>query len=284
MNPLADTASNNMSLGDIPITVAILARNKAHCLPLYLECLRCQTIDPSKLYLYIRTNDNHDATEAILRQWVLQHGHRYGHVEIDATSIGSSTGTSTGSDMTSMGHDWPIHRRAILGRLRQASLNWAKNHRSHYFVADVDTFLHPQTLQALISTHLPVVAPFLVTGSTTYSNYHHRVTADGYCRETPEYHTIHRQEVQGLILVDLVHCTYLIRHPYTSMTSYVDDGTGRHEYVIMAEHLRRQEIPQYLDNRYIYGHVTFALTSDDLASEPWRSAYPDVIDPNMIIS
>ncbi len=58
------------------------------------------------------------------------------------------------------------------------------------------------------------------------------------------------------------------------------DGTERHEYVIFSDSARKAGIPQYLDNRQVYGYVTFgegehhvsggieqarALLSDDLS-------------------
>jgi GR25 family glycosyltransferase involved in LPS biosynthesis len=36
-----------------------------------------------------------------------------------------------------------------------------------------------------------------------------------------------------------------------------EDGTGRHEYVVFADSARKASIPQYFDNRQIYGYITF---------------------------
>jgi hypothetical protein len=41
-----------------------------------------------------------------------------------------------------------------------------------------------------------------------------------------------------------------------------EDPTGRYEYVIFSESARRAGIPQYLDNRQIYGYITFGNSND----------------------
>ena len=66
----------------------------------------------------------------------------------------------------------------------------------------------------------------------------------------------------------VVHCTYLIRHEILDQMSY-DDGSGRHEYVIFSENARKKGIPQYLDNRQVYGRITFAENKEDLDKEAW---------------
>src|SRR5262249_21251959 len=52
------------------VTIAILAKDKAHTLPLYLTCLEKQTWPKEKTNLYIRTNNNNDNTVQILKEWV----------------------------------------------------------------------------------------------------------------------------------------------------------------------------------------------------------------------
>jgi hypothetical protein len=50
------------------VTIAILTKDKAHVLPLYLNQIESQTYPASKIKLYIRTNNNRDNTAAILEQ------------------------------------------------------------------------------------------------------------------------------------------------------------------------------------------------------------------------
>ena len=56
------------------VTIAILAKNKGHSLPLYLKCILDQTFPKDKTYIYIRTNNNTDDTVQILKEWVATHG------------------------------------------------------------------------------------------------------------------------------------------------------------------------------------------------------------------
>ena len=54
----------------------------------------------------------------------------------------------------------------------------------------------------------------------------------------------------------MVHCTYLVRADVIPELTY-EDATGRHEYVVFSDSARKAGIPQYLDNRQVYGYVTF---------------------------
>lgn len=260
------------------VTIAILAKDKAHCLPLYLKCLLRQTFPKEQTYLYIRTNDNTDSTREILLSWIEQYGKLYKENFFDDTSVDSQLRQYSP-------HQWNSFRFNILGRLRQESVKWALSRESHYFVADCDNFIHPQTIEILLATQLPVVGPFLITGNNFYSNYHHCVDSKGYYHDEPGYHLIYQQYVRGLIAVDVIHCVYFIRKDILSRVSYLskvannEDGfpcdDKRHEYVIFSENLRQARIQQYLDNRNIYGRITFADTYDDFMKEPWLEEYKD---------
>ena len=115
----------------------------------------------------------------------------------------------------------------------------ALEHDSHYFVADCDNFIAPQTIDAMVKTNLRVVAPLL--RSTTppfYSNYHAQIDSNGYLQEAVCYYHFLAQEIKGLIEVPVVHCTYLIRKEVLPSIKYADSST-RHEYVIFSDQLRK---------------------------------------------
>lgn len=266
------------------ITIAILAKDKAHCLPLYLKCILAQTFPKNRTYLYIRTNNNTDATKEVLKDWIDKHGHLYKEVYFDDCNINVSLEQYAP-------HEWNSLRFAVLSKIREESVNWANKKNSHYFVADCDNFIHPQTIEALLETRLPVVGPFLVTGETMYSNFHHKTDNNGYLLNSPEYYFIHGQTISGLIMVDVIHCTYLIRHEVLDKVSYHQDGDPRHEgidlrsmpmskirdprheYVIFSEILRKAGINQYLDNRHIYGRITFTDNLQNFQKEPWLEEF-----------
>lgn len=241
------------------IVFAILAKQKAHVLRHYLECLRVQTVDKKEIHLYIRTNDNTDETEAILREFIDHHGADYASVFFDAASVSGR--------LAEFGqHEWNTERFAALGAIRQASIEHARTLGAHYFVADCDNFIRPETLQSMLDVkELGVVAPML-RSSTAYSNFHCDIDPNGYYKGHPLYYDILERRLVGLIALPVVHCTYFIHNRLLPHIGY-DDGSGRYEYVIFSDGLRRAGIPQFLDNRTDYGFLTFAEDADTFASE-----------------
>lgn len=234
------------------VLVAILAKQKEPALPLYLECIEALDYPKESIVLYIRTNNNTDRTEHILREWVERVGHLYAAVEIDASDVVDRV-EQFGE------HEWNETRFRVLGRIRNVSLRKTLEHGcDFYFVADVDNFVRPATLRELAALDLPIVAPLLrsISPGQYYSNYHAEVDANGYYMQCDQYGWVLNRHVRGVIEMPLVHCTYLVRADVLHELTY-EDGTSRHEYVIFADSARKSGIVQYLDNRQIYGYITF---------------------------
>ena len=59
----------------------------------------------------------------------------------------------------------------------------------------------------------------------------------------------------------VVHCTYLVRADVIPELTY-EDESDRHEYVVFSDSARKAGIPQYLDNRQVYGYITFGEGDD----------------------
>ncbi|NGX45427.1 MAG: hypothetical protein K940chlam2_00581 [Chlamydiae bacterium] len=242
------------------VTVAILAKDKAQSLPLYLKCLEKQTWPKEKTYLYIRTNNNSDETASLLEEWIKKIGHRYAKVHYDDSSIDHALEAYKQ-------HEWNTFRFKILAKIRQESVDWARAKQSHYFVADCDNFIIPETIERLVKTELPIVAPFLRTiQPSPYSNFHAAVDENGYFANSNLYTDLLGQTIKGLVEVPVVHCTYLIRNDVLDKIAY-DDESGRYEYVIFSDTARKEKIPQYLDNRKVYGRITFAETVEEFENE-----------------
>jgi Glycosyl transferase family 2 len=239
------------------VLVAILAKQKEPSLPLYLDCIEALDYPKSSIVLYIRTNNNTDRTEPILREWVARVGHLYGGVEFDSDDVADP--------VEQFGvHEWNPTRFRVLGRIRNISLRRALEHKcDFYFVADVDNFVRPCTLRELVALDLPIVSPFLrsISPGAFYSNYHAEIDESGYYWNCDQYHWILNRWVQGLIEVPVVHCTYLVRTDALKGLTY-EDGTTRYEYVIFSDSARNAAIPQYLDNRQVYGYITFDVGND----------------------
>lgn len=247
------------------VTIAILAKDKAHTLPLYLACIEKQTWPADKTYIYIRTNNNNDDTTALLHQWVAKVKTKYAGIYIDDTDVAEQV-QKYGQ------HEWNCQRFKVLGKIRQDSLDWAREHNSHYFVIDCDNFIKPHTLQTMVDTHLGLVAPLLRTGNSLYSNYHAAIDANGYLANSSWYVPLLSREIKGLVEVPVIHCTYLVRYEMLDKVIY-DDESARYEYVIFSDSARQQNIPQYLDTRDLYGRISFAETVEQLLNESWLGEF-----------
>ena len=234
------------------VLLAILAKQKEPALPLYLDCIEALDYPKSSVVLHIRTNNNTDRTEQILREWVARVGHLYAAVEFDATDVADRVEQFRE-------HEWNATRFRVLGRIRNVSMRRALAHGcAFYFVADVDNFIRPATLRELVALDLPIVGPLLrsIVPGAFYSNYHAEVTAAGYYRACDQYFSIFGRYVRGILEVPVIHCTYLVRADVIPQLTY-EDETTRHEYVVFSDSARTAGIPQYIDNRQVYGYITF---------------------------
>jgi hypothetical protein len=238
-------------VGSPRVLVAILAKQKARSLPLYLECIEALEYPKSSIVLYVRTNNNTDGTERILRQWVARVGHLYAGVEFDAEDV------ATRVEQFGV-HEWNATRFSVLGQIRNASLRKTlERDCQFYFVSDVDNFIRPCTLRELVALNLPIVAPLLrsIIPGQFYSNYHAEIDKNGYYEECDQYQWILNRNIRGIIEVPVVHCTYLVRADVMQGLTYLD-GTDRFEYVVFSDSARNSMVAQYFDNRQIYGYIT----------------------------
>lgn len=251
------------------ITIAILAKNKAHCLPLYLDCIKNQTYPKSQICIYVRSNNNNDNTSEILREWCNENRELYGEIFEDYSDVEENVEQYSA-------HEWNDLRPKAPGKIRQDSMNWAYNNNSHYFVADCDNFIFPNTLEMLFLARVPIIGPLLRTGNTAYSNFHEKCTSNGYYMSTDSYYLLLGQKIKQIVSVDVIHCTYLIRREFIPFL-YYSDTSKRHEYVIFSESARKNNIPQFLDTRFVYGFISFADTLEELQSEPWFNKFQNKI-------
>lgn len=246
------------------VFLAILVKDKEYCLDLYLECIEKLEYPKNKITIYIRANDCKDNSIEKLQQWSKKNKDEYADVIEDYSDVDSG--------LKKYGeHEWNAHRFSVLARIRQDSIEKCMELCcDYYFVVDVDNFIKPHTLRRLIDDNLPVVGPLLriPKGHPTpeeageagqgplYSNYHHPCTPNGYYQNSQAYYEILEQRTKGLICVDVIHTTYLIKKSILPFVSYID-GTKDYEYVIFSRTLRNKEIQQYIDNHEVFGYITF---------------------------
>lgn len=246
------------------ITIAILCKQKAHCLPYFLECIFNQTYPKNLISLYVRSNNNTDNTLEILKSWIDCHRDKYANIYEDYTDVPEPIQNLSP-------HEWTTERFIILGNIRNKSLEWAYQQNSHYFVVDCDNFIIPCTVEEMFKTRLGIVGPLLHSNSM-YSNYHKNVDARGYYAGTHEYGILLNQTIKSCVSVEVIHCTYFVRWDILPEVTYIDD-TSRHEYVIFSHSARKKNILQFLDTRQIYGRISMADTLNDLKAEPWFNSF-----------
>lgn len=247
------------------ITIAILAKDKAHFLPLYLDCIKNQTYPKSQICIYVRSNNNNDNTSELLKEWCNENRELYSEIFEDYSDVEENIQQYSPHECNDL-------RFKVLGKIRQDSMNWAYNNNSHYFVVDCDNFIFPNTLEMLFLARVPIIGPLLRTGNTVYSNFHEKCTSNGYYMSTDGYYLLLGQKIKQIVSVDVIHCTYLIRREFIPFL-YYSDTSKRHEYVIFSESARINNIPQFLDTRFVYGFISFADTLEELQSELWVNKF-----------
>ena len=241
-----------------PLVIAILAKSTAHSLPLYLKSIEAQTVLSKDTIFYIRTNDNRDNTADILHNWYLKNRGRW-KIYFDDSSVDESIAGY-------LNHDWEDHKRFIvLGNIRQQSVDFAISEKADYFTADADNLILPHAISTIKKLHLPVVAPFLATANpaSMYSNYHTEIDVHGYMGDSTKlYDEIWFGAVKGIIEVPVVHCTYLIKNKFLPAVKY-NDESYRYEYVIFSDELRKKNVPQFIDNREVYGTILSSVNEEE---------------------
>ena len=272
---------------DTPVVfVALLAKQKEGVLNLFLENLEAWDYPKDRIHLYVRTNNNTDNTEIMLAEWIGIHGPKYRSVSFETQNVPEN--------VEQYGvHTWNGERFRVLARIRQESLRQSLlTDADYYFVVDIDNFIYPDTLKELVALQLPIVSPMMryavafgdvedieeekekIKGhrGQYYSNYHHIVDDYGSIVANDTYYKILDQEIKGLIECMCVHCTYLIKREYIDKLNYMEES-DRWEYMIFSESARKAGIPQYLDNRRIWGVLT--LTENEKACRWWLEHLKD---------
>ena len=253
-------------MGNPPTVLwAILAKDGSKVLDFFLECLLAQDFPLKQVYLYVRTNDNNDDTSEKLKSFLATHGDLFRGSIYDESSVNSEVKEYAI-------HEWNRTRYKVMAEIRQTSLNYAKEHDfDFYFTSDVDNFLLPSTLSSLVQLNTTAVTPLLrmvvpsnpvASENCFYSSFHHKIEkSNGQFILTEFGRQIATQDIQGIFEVDLIHCTYLLRQDVFSKVNYsLQDGNW--EYRNFALSLLKNNIPQYVDARKVYGCLTLSESVD----------------------
>lgn len=252
-------SSSITSTEDSPkVLIAILAKNKEYCIKEYLSCILSQDYPKKRIVIYIRANNCTDKTATLLQEWQKVHKDEYLDIISDYADVKEDEENKGKGE-----HDWNPSRFAILGNIRQKSMELTLTLGcDYYFVVDCDNFITPDTLSSLVSLNLDYVGPLLRTTKLTkthpfYANIHHECDRNGYYADSKHYMDIINRELVGIIKCKVVHTCYLISKKAIPHLKYVRPNDKRHEYVIFAESARFNKIDQFIDNRKFYGCLVF---------------------------
>jgi hypothetical protein len=250
---------------DKTVLIAILARNKAHVLPKYLQCIEELEYDKSLISLYINTNNNIDETEEILEEWLENHSSEYRSVVYEPHQLKKFDSNKP--------HVWTPKRFKVLAEIRNKSLQMTKELEcDYYFVVDCDNFIEPFTLKILLEKDKPIIAPMLYPipeKGDIYSNYFCAVSSNGYYKDHPDYLKLLKREKVGTFKVPVVHCTYLINADLIDQLNYIDE-TEDYEFVIFSRCARKNKIDQYLCNEFEFGEMVHFFDYPSLNEETRR--------------
>jgi hypothetical protein len=249
------------------VLLAILARDKAHVLPKFLDCIENLDYDKKLISVYINTNNNQDNTLEILKTWAQNNEQNYNAIIFKEHNIENVTWYRP--------HEWTIERFHILGMIRQESMETTKTlNCDYYFVVDCDNFITPITLKALINHNKPIAAPLLFAVPEQfdfYSNYFYEIDETGYFKPHPTYCDILFRKEVGAFAVPVVHCTYLVQASVIDKLTYVD-GSVDYEFVVFSRSAREHGIEQYICNDQNYGYLLHFFDQPSLEEEKERVA------------
>lgn len=247
------------------VFLAILARNKAHTLPLFLHCIENLEYEKKSITIYINTNDNSDNTEEILEKWIILNKEKYNKIIYENHITEKIKITNP--------HEWNSQRFSILSKIRNKSLQRAMQEKTDfYFVVDCDNFIAPETLQFLVAENKPIIAPMLLSipeKNDRYSNFFCSTDKHGYYKHHEYYDAILNRTFIGTFKVPVVHCTYLIKQEYISSLNY-QDGSEEYEFVIFSRIAQSKGISQFICNKKHFGFVVHFYNNVTLAEEKER--------------
>lgn len=218
-----------------PLVMLEIEESDSPAFPAWLRAIERLDYPKSRIFLYARLAQDPVALDA-LRQWLDPLARQFAAIEIAEGALA---------------RDLALQRAVEEGC-------------EFLFTADPECFLRENSLQEIVAANLPIVAPMLrsVSDNARYSNFHAAIDSNGYFKEHRTYDLILSRQISGLIEVPVVNRAYLVRKDVAKNLSYTD-GTGRYPYVMFSDSARRSGVPQYIDNRDVYGYV---VDSRDMAT------------------
>ncbi|XP_030061213.1 procollagen galactosyltransferase 2 isoform X1 [Microcaecilia unicolor] len=242
------------------VLLAILARNAAHTLPYFLNCLDQLDYPKNRLAIWAATDHNIDNTTALLREWLKNIQNLYHFVEWRPMEEPWSYLDEIGPK------HWTNSRFTHVMKLRQAALRTAREKWADYILfVDADNFLtNHQTLNLMIAENKTIVAPMLESRGL-YSNFWCGMTPLGYYKRTPDYVLIREWKKTGCFPVPMIHSTFLIdlrKEASAKLAFYPPhpDYTWTYDDIIVFAFSSRQAgVQMHICNKEHYGYLSVPL-------------------------
>uniref|UniRef100_A0A8C6STV9 procollagen galactosyltransferase n=1 Tax=Neogobius melanostomus TaxID=47308 RepID=A0A8C6STV9_9GOBI len=233
------------------VVIALVCRNSAHSLPLFLGTIERLNYPKDRIALWVATDHNIDNTTAILRDWLIKVQTDYHYVEWrpDPDSFEDELGPK----------QWNYLRYEHVMKLRQAALDTAREVWADYLlVADCDNLLTNQdVLWKLMRENKTIVAPMLESRAA-YSNFWCGMTSQGYYKRTPAYMPIRKREHRGCFAVPMVHSTYLLdlqKEASQQLAFYPphpEYSWAMDDVIVFAYSARMADVQMYVCNKETY--------------------------------
>ncbi|NP_001123548.1 procollagen galactosyltransferase 2 precursor [Danio rerio] len=254
------------------VMIAILARNSAHSLPYYLDCIDRLDYPKDRIAIWAATDHNVDNSTAMLREWLKNRQSRYHYVEWRPMEEPRSYTDEWGPK------HWSSSRVSHVMKLRQAALKAARARWADYILyVDSDNLLtNPRVLNLLMAENLTLVAPMLDSRSL-YSNFWCGITPQGYYKRTPDYQPIREWKRLGCFSVPMVHSTFLLdlrRSATLDMAFYPphpDYSWAFDDIMVFAFSAREAGVQMYVCNREHYGFLPVPLKAQQSVEDEEES-------------
>ncbi|XP_017043782.1 glycosyltransferase 25 family member [Drosophila ficusphila] len=187
------------------ILIALLVRNKAHTLPMFLSYLEQQDYPKERIAFWLRCDHSQDDSIDLLRKWLDHSADLYHSVNYVFEPEEKSYANESSQ------YEWPASRFKHLIALKEEAFQYGRDIWADFvFFLDADVLLtSKEALKTLTSLQLPIVSPMLISESL-YSNFWCGMTEDYYYRRTDEYKEIYHVKKQGSFPVPMIHTAVLV--------------------------------------------------------------------------
>lgn len=246
------------------VMIALLARNKAHVLPLALTRLGDLDYPKERVSLYVRSDHNADATLDVLGDWLDAYGRDY-------HSLNVSHGGGNDEVLLAEPAKWTEERFRHVMRLKEEALEEARRIWADYvWFLDADAFItNSLTLEFLVGENDFVVAAPLLRSVGLYSNFWAGMDQDYYYQRTDAYLPILDRKELECFDVPMVHSCFLVnlRKEASAALTFLPEKVADYDgplddIIVFALSARKADVSLYVCNHYVFGYIALPMSEE----------------------